>query len=122
MFYAEADKQRQLLTTTFRGHVTAEELNAGLENVKRLINEELQPGFRILGDLSGLETMELSCAPYIRQIMDAANERGVEEVVRVISNPRQDIGFNVMSRFHYDPKVRLATYETLEEALQSLDT
>ena len=69
-----------------------------------------------------MESMDSSCVPFIQQIMNLCNAKGVDEVARVIPDPHKDIGFNVMSRFHYDPRVRFTTYEILEEALRSLAT
>ena len=35
-------------------------------------------------------------------------------------DPHKDIGFNILSHFHYDPKIDIFTFETLADALQSL--
>jgi len=37
----------------------------------------------------------------------------------VVPDARKDIGLNILSQFHYDPKVPIATFETLADALQS---
>jgi predicted choloylglycine hydrolase len=82
---------------------------------------DLRPGFRLLTDLSGLESMDLACVPYIEQMMDLCNKKGVEMVVRVIPDPHKDIGLNIMSLFHYPRRVRIVTCETLEEAMSALE-
>jgi len=52
--------------------------------------------------------------------MDLLNKQGVSTVVRVIPDPRKDIGFNILSLFHYRPDVQIVTCETLEEAMKVL--
>jgi len=46
---------------------------------------------------------------------------GVELVVRVIPDPHKDIGFNILSLFHYRRRVRIVTCPTLEEAMKALE-
>ncbi len=47
-------------------------------------------------------------------------EKGIASVTRVMSDPHKDIGLNILSKFHYGPEVRIATFGTLADALQSL--
>ena len=44
-------------------------------------------GFRLLADLSALDSMEIACAPFIGKVMDRCNERGIKKVIRVIPDP-----------------------------------
>ena len=41
-------------------------------------------------------------------------------VVRVIPDHHKDIGLNILSQFHYGPKIKLATFESLAAALSAL--
>jgi len=52
--------------------------------------------------------------------MDALTEKKVASVTRVISDPRKDVGLNILSQFHYGPEIQISTFETLADALQSL--
>jgi hypothetical protein len=52
--------------------------------------------------------------------MDLCNKKGIALVVRVIADPRKDIGFNILSIFHYRRGVRIVTVETLDEGLKAL--
>ena len=52
--------------------------------------------------------------------MDAVAEKEVGMVVRVIPDPHKDIGLNILSKFHYGPEIKLATFESLAEALSAL--
>ena len=119
MFETGFDRAQNLLRMTFCGHVTADEAKEGTGQLGALIAEMMQ-GFRLLTDMSKLETMDTACIPYIRDSMDLLNKQGVSTVVRVIPDPRKDIGFNILSLFHYRPNVQIVTCETLEEAMRAL--
>ncbi len=62
----------------------------------------------------------MGCAEYIIETMKACNDKQIGTVVRVIPDPTKDIGFDIMSRFHYSPEVKLRIYENLEDAVKSL--
>src|SRR5262245_28342659 len=119
MVQIEADKNRNLLEIRFFQRVVPADLKDQVERVKSLL-ADLAPDFRLLADLSGLESMDLACAPYIKDTMDLCNRKGVSKVVRIIPDPRKDIGLNIMSYFHYDRDVRIVTCETRAEAEQAL--
>src|SRR5215470_6000314 len=119
MFETGIDKGQNLLRMTFRGHVTADEAKASTDQLGALIAQMMQ-GFRLLTDMSTLETMDTACIPYIRNSMDLLNKQGVATVVRVIPDPHKDIGFNILSLFHYRPDVHIVTCRTLEEAMKAL--
>ena len=119
MFETEFDRGKNLLRMNFCGHVTAEEAKLGTgELASHLI--EIESGFRLLTDLTGLEVMDTECVPYIRSSMDILNKKGVAMVVRVIPDPQKDIGFNILSLFHYRHDVHIVTCETLDEAMSAL--
>jgi hypothetical protein len=64
--------------------------------------------------------MQTAASPYVAEIMDALAKKKVSSVLRVIPDPRKDIGLNILSQFHYGPEIRTVTFETLGDALQSL--
>lgn len=120
MVEASIDKAKNRLILRFSKFVGPEEMKGYDEKIKGLITE-LQPGFTIFTDLTKLESMDLACAPHIERTMDFANKKGVKKVVRVIPDPKKDIGFNIMSLFHYrSRKVQIVTCETLKEAKEIL--
>ena len=80
----------------------------------------VRPGFRLLTDLSELAEMKYACAKEIEAMMDLVRKKGVAEVVRVIPDPHKDIGFKVMSFFHYGRAVPVLTCDTRAEALEKL--
>lgn len=114
------DPQRNLLVIRFEAHVTATELAEHVEQVQAAL-ANLQPSFQMLTDLSGLHEMEVAGASSIKKVMDLCRQCGIAKVVRVIPDPKKDIGFNIMSHFHYKRGVTIITCETLEEAMAALD-
>jgi len=119
MFQVEADKAKNLLKISYSRHVGPEDTKRVEEKIPALV-ADLRPGFRLLTDLSGLESMDLACVPYIKQMMDLCNKKGVEIVVRVIPDPHKDIGLNILSLFHYRRRVRIVTCAHMAEALKVL--
>jgi hypothetical protein len=56
----------------------------------------------------------------MEQIMDLCGEKGVAMVVRVVPDPHKDIGYNIMSLFHYTRDVIIVTCSNLDEAASAL--
>ena len=119
MFQIETDKAKNLLHFIFSGHVTPEETRRWREQLCKFV-VTMQPGFTLLTDMSALDVMDLECAPDIEWSMEALDEAGIARVVRIIPDPRKDIGFNIMSHFHYRRSVAFVTCDTMEEALKIL--
>jgi hypothetical protein len=120
MYQVRVDKSKNLLKITYARHVGAEDTKRVEEEIPPLL-AGVRPGFRLLTDLSGLESMDLACVPYIKRMMDLCNKKGVEEVVRIIPDPQKDIGFKILSLFHYRRRVRIVTCATLGEAMKALE-
>jgi len=121
MIRFEVDQPRNLLLIRYSGLVPAEETEKGVEQVRSGL-AKLTSGFRLLADLTDLETMDPGCAPFIEKAMDLCNEKGVSMVVRVIPDPHRDIGLQIMSIFHYRGDVQILTCETLAQANEILRT
>jgi len=119
MFQAEADPSKNLLKLSFSQRVTPDETRRWSERLPELLRE-LRPGFKMLNDFSGVESMDFACAPDIETAMDLCDKAGVVKVVRVITHPRQDIGLSIMSLFHYRRCIAIITCETMEEGLKAL--
>jgi hypothetical protein len=119
MFSVEADKSKRLVVISVAGHVTAEDAKAAAQQVRELL-KDIAPGFRALTDFRWLESMQTAASPYVAEIMDALARKQVRSVVRVIPDPRKDIGLNILSQFHYGPEIPTVTFETLADAVQSL--
>jgi hypothetical protein len=121
MFEVAVDKRANLITVTYAANVGPEESQQCKERVVAMLGQ-MQEGFRLLVDMRSLGVMDLACAPFIEQTMDACDCAGVKMVVRIIPDPRKDIGLNIMSLFHYSRGVRIATCKSLEEARSTLGT
>ena len=119
MYAVELDRSKRLLVISAVGHVTAQEVQGVARSVREVL-QQAAPGFHVLADFRWLESMDSTAAPYLAEIMDALTEKGVGSVTRVFSDPRKDIGLNILSQFHYGPNVSITTFETLADAVQSI--
>ena len=119
MVHVEVEKTKRLLKVSWSQHVSADEAKKALEDLPALIGE-FTGGFRLLADLTTLDTMEFGCVAHLRKIMDILNKAEVELIVRVIPDPHKDIGLNIMSLFHYRRGLPIITFESLSEALKIL--
>ncbi len=115
MFEVKADASGRLVRVRYFGHVTAAGMKACLAEVVRTL-PAMRPGFTVLTDLSGLDSMDLDCVPFLTKIMDASRAQGVGTVVRIVPDPTKDIGFNILSLIHYRRGVQIVTCETPAEA------
>ena len=114
-----ANISKRLLEIRYGGAVSAQECETRLDQLRSEL-AKLEMGFRVLVDLTQLESMDVSCAPFIEKAMDLCNEKGATTVVRVIPDPRRDIGMTIMSMFHYRGDVRIITCQSLAEANEVL--
>jgi anti-anti-sigma regulatory factor len=121
MLSIEADQRKNLLLVRYRGLIGSDEMQSGLDQIQAGL-AKLESGFRLLADLTDLESMDVACAPFIEKAMDLCNEKGASLVVRVIPDPHRDIGLQIMSYFHYSGDVQIETCQTLAEAMKILRT
>ena len=121
MIQTVLNRSEQLLSVHYSGHVDAAEMEACLHEVSKLL-EDVEPGLRVLADLSGLESMDADCAPVLGAIMDLLVVKRIASVVRVVPDPQKDIGFGVISHFHYGREVHIMTVNNLDEAIKHLAT
>lgn len=121
MYAVELDRSKRLLVISAAQKVTAEEAKMVAQRIRELL-QDITPGFRVLADFRGLESMDSAAAPHIAKMMDALAEKEVASVTRVMPDPHKDIGLNILSQFHYGANVKIATFETLADALQDIAT
>lgn len=119
-FELQADGLPHLIRIRYLGHVTAAGMQACQQAIAQVL-PRLQAGFTVVTDLSGLDSMDLECAPHLTRIMDLSRDHGIGTVVRIIPDRNKDIGFNILSIIHYRGyHVRIITCETLAEAERAL--
>jgi hypothetical protein len=115
MFLATANKSRQLVYLHFIGRVTVADLDQWIGDIPAVL-AEMRPGFKLVTDLTHLEWLEPDGRKQIGKSMELCDEKGMGLVVRVIPDPRKDIGMNILERFHYRRKVHSVTCKNLVEA------
>ena len=111
---------RNLVKIDFTGDIGVKEID-GYEKDVTVMLATVSRGFLLLTNLTKLNSMDISCAPAIRRTMDQFASHGVKRVVRIIPDRRKDIGFNIMSLFHYSRSVQIITCTTREEADRALE-
>ena len=119
MYSVEADKSKRLVVISAAGQVTKEETKQAAQKLREIL-KDFAPGFRVLADFQWLQSMDTGAARHVAEIMDALTEKHVASVIRVMPDPRKDIGLNILSQFHYAPEIQIATFDTLADALQNL--
>ena len=119
MYSVELDRSKRLLVISAAQKVRAEDAKMAAQRIREML-QDVAPGFRVLADFRGLQSMDSAAARHIARIMDALAEKGVASVTRVMPDPHKDIGLNILSQFHYGPDVTLTTFETLADAVQSI--
>ena len=118
-FRIKLEADRNLVRMWYLGHVTAAQMTACVKAVEAAL-PALRPGFTVVTDLSGLESMDLDCVPFLTKIMDRCRAGGIGAVVRIVPDRSKDIGFNILSIIHYRRGVKVITCATLAEAERAL--
>jgi hypothetical protein len=121
MFLASTNKVKRVLHLSFIGHARVEDLKSTRDEVMLLL-ADLPEGFRVLTDLSLLQSMDLACGAEISRMMEVFAHKGMSTVVRVIPEPHKDIGFNILAAFHYQRQIQTVTFESMEEAVRFLSS
>ncbi len=110
---------RQVMVVSYVGRIRPAELKQSREELKVLL-ASLQPGFRMLVDLTHLESMGLDCRAELGRNMDLFSQAGVGWVVRVIPDPTKDLGLNILAVFHYPNRPVIVTCADLAEGIEKL--
>jgi anti-anti-sigma regulatory factor len=118
MHQLEFNQHRRLLRLSYSGTVELDEAKRCRAEIESLL-PTIGPGFTLLTDLSGLDAMDYACVAEVRAMMDKFREHGVAHVVRVIPDRRKDIGFTIMSYFHYGRDVTVQTVDSLDDGLKA---
>jgi hypothetical protein len=119
MILAAANKLKQILWINYIGHVVPEDLKQCREDLEVLL-VDLRPGFRLMVDLSQMESMGLDCRTELGAIMELISLAGAGRVVRVIPDPSKDIGFNILAFFHYRNHPQVLNCTNLKDGLEKL--
>jgi len=121
MYAVELDWSKRLLVISAAAKITAEEAKMAAQRIREVLRD-VAPGFHALADFRWLESMDPAAAQHIAAIMDALAEKNVASVTRVMPDPHKDIGLNILSQFHYGADVKIATFETLADAVKDIAT
>jgi ABC-type transporter Mla MlaB component len=118
-YSVSTDVAKNLLSVHLLGDIDPDCMKACVDQIALQL-PALAKGFTILTDLSGLKSMDTRCIPELERMMDLGRKAGAGTVMRVIPDPAKDIGFNILSLFHYRNKVNVLTFQSMAEAKQAL--
>jgi hypothetical protein len=119
MISCSADRSGEILTISYGRHVGPVEMRSALKALRGLV-PRLKSGFVLLSDLTNLDSMDPACAAELGEMMDLLSSSELASVVRVIPDPSKDIGFNIISFFHFRRPVKVHTRANLAEAIKCL--
>jgi hypothetical protein len=119
MVLTTSNRLRQLLCVGYIDKVRPDELARSRDDVLALL-AGLEPGFRLLVNLSQLQSMGVECLPELGVMMELIDRSGVGMVVRVIPDETKDIGLNILTVFHYPYHPHIVTCQTLPQAARVL--
>ena len=121
MIKISRDPKRNTLIIEFSGKVDRVQAEKSFLELEKIL-PKVGKGFSLLTDFTSVETVDIEIKSVIEKSMDLINARGVAEVLRVVPDPEMDIGFNIMSAFHYSKEVPVLTLRSREEAQGKLGT
>jgi anti-anti-sigma regulatory factor len=110
-----SDSARNLIEISFVGVIGAGEIER-YETAVTAALAAVSRGFFVYADFTELNSMDSACIPALERTMDRLREHGIARVVRVIPDPGKDIGFGILSLFHYPRSVKIVTCPTRAEA------
>ena len=108
------DKKRNIVILSYEGNVNIKEEKELYRKLQTLI-PKCHRGFKLLVDLSLVDNIKKEVLPVIKKIMDLFDQHGISEVIRIIPDPDKDIGFNILSIFHYAKDIKMLTCQSLEQ-------
>ena len=120
MIKVSYDRERNAVIIEFAGKINIAEAERSYPEIQKVVSKAGK-GFKLLTDLTLVEVMESEVQATIKKTMDFLNKQGVTEIMRVVPAPEKDLGFNILSLFHYSKKVRFLTLNSREEAEERLN-
>ncbi len=107
------------MAVVYLGDIRPAELKQSREEFKVLLTE-LKPGFRLLVNMTYLDSMGLECRTEVGRNMDLVSQHGVGRLVYVIPDPTKDIGMNILAFFHYPNHPQIIHCKNLAEGMEKL--
>ena len=119
MIKSSYDRGCNAIIIEFIGKIDAAQAEQSYLDIQKII-PQCSKGFKILTDLSHVESLDPKSVKAVKKSMDFFNSKGVTEVIRVVPDPSNDIGFNILSLFHYSKDVKFETVSSRQEAEELL--
>lgn len=115
MIHVSYDREHKTIVIEFEGNIDGAQARQSSLDLERVVPER-RTEFRLLADLTAVQTMELEVEDELKKAMGLFNAHGITEVLRVLPDPDMEVGFNIMSRTYYGKAVKVLTFRSREEA------
>ncbi len=115
MIKVNYDAEHKAVILEFEGNVDAAQAKQYYFDLEKALPKGTEP-FKLLVDISSIETAELEAKDEIEKGMDLLNAHGVTDIFRVNPDPDLDIGFNFMAASHFPKRVQIHTLRSRKEA------
>ena len=116
MIKTKYDSKRNTIIIDFEGRIDMAQAEPFSANIQKILLK-VKKGFTLLTDLSLVEHMDIKVKDIVTKHMELFNTHGIAKVIRVIPDPaKDDIGFNILSVFHYSKEVKFITVLSRQEA------
>ena len=119
MIQVSYNEKQNTVIIEFSGKIDVRQVEQHYPDVQKAV-PKAKKGFKLLTDFTRVEEMNLDIQGPIKKTMDFLNQQGVKKIVRVIPDPAQDVGFSIMSLFHYSKEVKFLTVVSRQEAEELL--
>ncbi|MBN3039922.1 MAG: hypothetical protein JW867_02220 [Candidatus Omnitrophica bacterium] len=119
MYEIKTNAVRNTLFVTLKGVFTAQQSKEILKDIPKKLSQ-LKNDFTLLTDMCSLKEIEDQARPYIEKTMNLLNKHGVSKIIRIIPESSDDIGFNIMSLFHYSKDVKITTFKSFKELVENI--
>jgi hypothetical protein len=115
MYTIKSNEQSNSLTIGIKGSFLVSEAEEIYTNLETML-PKLKKGFILITDLSLLETVDYNVMSLIVKSMDLINSYSPSRIIRIVPDVTKDIGFNIMSVFHYSKAIKIMTLGSIKEA------
>jgi hypothetical protein len=94
------------------------DLNQAEQIHKRLeaVLPDFKQGFILITDISSLQDIDNDVRISIKKSMDLINRHRPSRIIRIVPDINKDVGFNIMSMFHYSKDIKINTLQSPDQS------
>ena len=115
MIKTDYDAEHNALVLELDGNIGAAQAGRSFSELEKLLPEG-KTGFKLLIDLTAVDTLDPEVEGEMEKAMDFFNTHGIAEILRVLPDPDAKFGFDMISKSHFSKSVQIHTLKTRAEA------